>query len=159
VAERTPEAGRRVRAPADRLPSAPRTARRHVRNKFLKTGEPGWHPLRKIRVALRGLRLALVHDPSVLYKVLLSVPVLVLSIYYHRWVDSALVLVVSALMLAAELFNTAVEALCDIIQPDEDTRVGLIKDIAAAATGITIAVWFIIVALEAAKVVRYWMVS
>jgi diacylglycerol kinase (ATP) len=35
-------------------------------------------------------------------------------------------------VLSAEIFNTAIEKICDIIQPDFDQRIG-IKDIAAGA--------------------------
>ena len=80
------------------------------------------------RIVLRGLRFALVHDPSVLYKLIVSLPVLLLSLYYHPWVDTALVPVVAAVMLAAEIFNTAIEAMCDIIQPEDDRRVAMVKD-------------------------------
>lgn len=48
-------------------------------------------------------------------------------------VDTALILLVSFAVLSAEIFNTAVEKLCDIVQPDFDQRIGFIKDIAAGA--------------------------
>ena len=35
-----------------------------MRNKFLGTGEPGYHPLRKVAVVLAGLRCAALHDFS-----------------------------------------------------------------------------------------------
>lgn len=47
--------------------------------------------------------------------------------------DSVLILMVSSGVLAAEIFNTAIEKICDIIQPEFDVRIGLIKDIAAGA--------------------------
>lgn len=47
--------------------------------------------------------------------------------------DTALVLMASAAVLSAEIFNTAIERLCDIIQPDFDKRIGFIKDISAGA--------------------------
>lgn len=48
-----------------------------MRNKFLGIGEPGYHPLHKLRVILNGLRYAVLHDFSVLYKVVLSAVILV----------------------------------------------------------------------------------
>jgi len=48
-------------------------------------------------------------------------------------IDAALVLIVSFGVLAAEIFNTAVEKICDIIQPEFDKRIGFIKDISAGA--------------------------
>lgn len=47
--------------------------------------------------------------------------------------DAALILMASAAVLSAEIFNTAIEKICDIIQPDFDKRIGFIKDIAAGA--------------------------
>ncbi|MDN5397347.1 MAG: diacylglycerol kinase family protein, partial [Chryseobacterium sp.] len=45
--------------------------------------------------------------------------------------DTALVLMASVAVLSAEIFNTAIERICDIIQPDFDKRIGFIKDISA----------------------------
>ncbi|OCA79857.1 diacylglycerol kinase [Chryseobacterium contaminans] len=47
--------------------------------------------------------------------------------------DAALIFLASAAVLSAEIFNTAIEKICDIIQPDFDKRIGFIKDIAAGA--------------------------
>ncbi len=51
--------------------------------------------------------------------------------------DTALVLIASFAVLSAEIFNTAIEKICDIIQPDFDKRIGFIKDIAAGAVLLT----------------------
>lgn len=48
-------------------------------------------------------------------------------------IDAALIILVSFAVLSAEIFNTAIEKICDIIQPDFDKRIGFIKDIAAGA--------------------------
>ncbi|ROI00127.1 diacylglycerol kinase family protein [Chryseobacterium daecheongense] len=48
-------------------------------------------------------------------------------------VDTALVLIVSFGVLSAEIFNTAIEKICDIVQPEFDKRIGFIKDISAGA--------------------------
>lgn len=60
-------------------------------------------------------------------------------IFYFRLnnTDAALVFIVSFAVLSAEIFNTAVEKICDIIQPDFDKRIGFIKDIAAGAVVLT----------------------
>ncbi len=52
-------------------------------------------------------------------------------------------------MLVAELFNSAIEILCDFVEEREDIRIGMIKDIAAAAAGISIFVWAVTLILEA----------
>jgi len=48
-------------------------------------------------------------------------------------IDAVLVLIVSFGVLSAEIFNTAIEKICDIIQPEFDKRIGFIKDISAGA--------------------------
>ena len=45
----------------------------------------------------------------------------------------ALVLLASAAVVAAELFNTAIEALADHLHPDLHPRIRIVKDCAAAA--------------------------
>ncbi|MCJ7932420.1 MAG: diacylglycerol kinase [Chryseobacterium sp.] len=59
-------------------------------------------------------------------------------IFYLRLsgTDAALILIVSFAVLSAEIFNTAIERICDIIQPDFDKRIGFIKDIAAGAVAL-----------------------
>lgn len=47
--------------------------------------------------------------------------------------DALLILMVSFGVLVAEIFNTAIEKICDIIHPEFDKRIGFIKDISAGA--------------------------
>jgi diacylglycerol kinase len=61
-------------------------------------------------------------------------------------IDTILVLMVSFGVLSAEIFNTAIEKICDIIQPEFDKRIGFIKDIAAGAV-ILMAVLSVIVGI------------
>lgn len=47
--------------------------------------------------------------------------------------DWGLVILACGMVLAAETFNSAVEALTDIVQPEQDPRAGRVKDLAAGA--------------------------
>jgi len=124
-----------------------------MRHKFLGIGEPGWHPLRKIATVLSGLRYAVVYDFSVAYKLVLSAIVLAAAFALRAWVDLLLILVVTAFVLVAEMMNSAIEALCDFVESRHDERIRVIKDIAAAAVGIAILVWVVVLAVEAS---RFW---
>lgn len=115
-----------------------------MKNKFLGIGEPGYHPIKKIKIVLSGLRYAVLADFSVMYKVMLSVIVLVVSAYLHAWVDAALIILATGVTLVAELFNTAIEALCDFVETRHNEKIGIIKDIAAAAAGIAVLAWAIV---------------
>jgi hypothetical protein len=54
------------------------------------------------------------------------------------------------------MFNTTIEALCDFLEPAENQKMGIIKDIGAAAAGISILVWCVALAVE---VLRVWQVA
>lgn len=47
--------------------------------------------------------------------------------------DALFILLVCFAVLSSEIINTAIEKLCDMVQPDFDKRIGFIKDIAAGA--------------------------
>jgi diacylglycerol kinase (ATP) len=124
-----------------------------MRNKFLGTGIQGFHPVRKVRIILSGMRYAILYDLAVTYKIVLSAGVLLACFYYRQWLDFGLVFVSTGLMLVSEMFNTTIEALCDFLEPSENQKIGVIKDIASAAAGISILVWCVVLVLE---VVRAW---
>jgi len=124
-----------------------------MRHKFLGTGDPGYHPLRKLRTVFSGLRYAVVYDFSVAYKLVLSALVLAAAFALRAWVDLLLILVVTALVLVAEILNSAIEALCDFVETRHNEKIKVIKDIAAAAVGISIFVWFVVLIVEAS---RFW---
>jgi len=119
-----------------------------MRNKFLGTGEPGYRPIRKIRIILNGLKFSVLHDASVAYKVVLSLATMGISFYFKQWVDVMAIVIVTGLMLTSELFNSSIEAICDFLVTEENDKIGIIKDISAAATGISILVWLLVMVYE-----------
>ena len=125
-----------------------------MRNKFLGTGEPGYHPLRKIHTILAGLRYAVVYDFSVAWKLAVSLMVLVAAMLARDWVDVVLIIVVTALVLVAEIFNSAIEALCDFVETRHNEKIGIIKDIAAAGVGIAMLAWLLVLGFEAGEMLR-----
>lgn len=125
-----------------------------MRNKFLGTGQPGFHPLRKVRVALSGVRYAVVYDFAVAYKTVLSILLLIACFYNRRWIDFGLVLVVTGMMMVSEMFNTAIEALCDFVESRHNEKIKIIKDISAAATGISILIWVVVVVAEVVRFIQ-----
>jgi diacylglycerol kinase len=113
-----------------------------------KYSTPGYHPIKKIKVVLKGLNSAVITDFSVAYKLVLSIPILISACMFYRWVDLTIILLATGMMLLAELFNSAIEILCDFVEQQHNPQVGMIKDIAAAAAGIAIFVWAAILIIE-----------
>lgn len=120
-------------------------------NKFRS---PGYHPIQKLKVILAGLHIAVVTDFSVAYKVVLSVPILSGAFLFRQWVDVSLILLAVGLMLISELFNSAIEVLCDFVEPQQNDRIRVTKDIAAAAAGLSILVWAVILVIESIRLVK-----
>ena len=128
-----------------------------MRNKFLGTGDSGYHPVQKVRVVISGLKYAIKYDLSVTYKLVLSAMVLLVFFFFRQWVDFLLLAAATALMLQAELFNSAIEATCDFITTKESEKVKVIKDISAAAAGICIFLWGAVLVIESWRVAKLIM--
>ena len=93
----------------------------------------------RLGFALRGLAHALRTEASLKLQALAgTAALLVLLALRPPAVWWALVILASAAVLAAELFNTAVEHLADLLHPQQSPAVRLVKDCAAA--GVLIAV-------------------
>ena len=128
-----------------------------MKNKFLDTGEHGYHPFRKFKIILSGLRFAVLYDFSVMYKIILSVLILIPVIIFNAWIDASLVILATGVMLAAEMFKTAIESVCDFMETRYDEKIRMIKDVAAAATGIAIFSWVIVLFMEVFKVSKVFL--
>mgnify|MGYP003507084546 FL=1 len=119
-----------------------------MRHKFLGIGEPGYHPLRKLRTVFSGLRYAVLYDWSVTYKLVLSGVILIGAFSLRAWVDFLVILLATAFVVVAEMFNSAIEALCDFVEARHNEKIKVIKDIAAAAVGIAIFAWLVVIIVE-----------
>jgi diacylglycerol kinase (ATP) len=125
-----------------------------MRHKFLGTGEPGYHPLRKLRTIYSGLRYAVIYDFSVTWKLVFSLLVLAAALIARDWIDSVLIIVVTALVLFAEIMNSAIEALCDFVETRHNEKIRVIKDIAAAGVGIAMFAWLLVLGFEVEAMLR-----
>lgn len=119
-----------------------------MRNKFLGTGTPGYNLKRKLRIIFSGLRYAVFYDFSVAYKMVLSVIILAIALIFHKYVDVLFIIMSTALVLITEIFNSAIEALCDFVEERHNEKIKIIKDIAAAAAGISIFVWIVVLVYQ-----------
>ena len=119
-----------------------------MRNKFLGTGTPGYNPIRKVLTVISGLHYAVLMDFSVAYKLILSLIVLIATFVLRERVDLLLILFATGLVLITEIVNSAIEALCDFVEEHHNEKIKIIKDIAAAAVGISIVVWGVVCAVE-----------
>ena len=95
----------------------------------------------------------MIYDFSVAWKLVFSLLVW-LPLGCARLVDSVLIIVVTALVLVAEIMNSAIEALCDFVETRHNEKIGIIKDIAAAGVGIAMFAWPMVLGFEVEEIVR-----
>lgn len=111
---------------------------RHLKNRGL------WH---RIQFAMAGIRHGLSSEKSLKTQTLILVVVLIALLGLRPpllW--CALIAITSAAVIAAELFNTAVEQLADRLHPQEHPEIRIVKDCAAGAVLVT-SVGAVVVAL------------
>ncbi len=90
--------------------------------------------LQGFRYALIGLRLAWAEGVN--FKVQTVCALIAIGLSYFLClsaVEFSIVVLAITLVLAAEVFNTVLEELCDKFQPTHDPHIAKIKDLAAAA--------------------------
>lgn len=76
----------------------------------------------------------LASGPNAIIMMVAVVVVLAAGLYFNiRAMEWALVSFAITLVIVAEAFNTAIEKLTDMVQPNQDPRAGKVKDLAAGA--------------------------
>jgi len=85
-------------------------------------------------VALNGLKFVFKNEGHFKFHIVIFILVVLLGFYFRieKW-EWTTILLCSLFVFICEIINTAMEQLCDYIQPNQDERIGLIKDISAGA--------------------------
>ncbi len=90
--------------------------------------------LKSFLYAFQGIAAALKSERNLRFHLLATTCVVavgfLVDLLKHEWL---LITLVICGVWAAELFNTALEKLVDIVQPEHDIRVKFVKDVAAGA--------------------------
>lgn len=90
--------------------------------------------IKSIGFAINGVLLLLKTESSVQIQLVIALLVTLAGFYFEisitEWMLQTLAI---GLVIAAEGINTAIEKLSDYINPKQDTKIGLIKDISAGA--------------------------
>ena len=86
------------------------------------------------RNALKGISIGFSEETNFQIQLACGIIAIVLGLYFQiSVIEWLFVIAVSGLVLTAELLNTALEELCDMLKSTHDPHVGKIKDLAAGA--------------------------
>jgi len=87
------------------------------------------------RYAFRGVRWMARHEPNMRFHLLATVAVVAAAAAFRLPIEQWAALVFAiALVLLGETLNTAIEVVLDLVHPEDDERVGVVKDVAATST-------------------------
>jgi len=90
--------------------------------------------IKSVTYAVKGFYLLITTEHSIMVQLTISALMCILGFYLKisavEWMFQILAI---GLVLTAESLNTAIEAICNYIQPNFDKKIGFIKDIAAGA--------------------------
>lgn len=104
--------------------------------------------LRAFKAAFNGIVVAFRSERNVRFHFLAVAVVAFLGAFIgmtdFEWL---IILILFAIVISMELINTAIEKLCDLVQPEKDIQIGRIKDMSAGAV-----LWSCIIAVIAALI-------
>jgi diacylglycerol kinase len=104
--------------------------------------------LKSFGPAFRGIRTAIKTQHNLRIHMLAVVAVVISGFVFRlKGLEWGLVALATALVLAAELINTAIEGLVDLASPEYSQKAGFIKDVAAGAVLLAALIAVIIAAL------------
>jgi diacylglycerol kinase len=110
---------------------------------------------RSIRHALRGIVTLLGSQPNAQFHLLAAAVVIGAACYWQLAArDWALLAIAIGVVWSLEAINTALEVLCDKVEPDYDPKIKVVKDVAAA--GVFLAATMA-VAVGLAVFLPYWL--
>ena len=94
--------------------------------------------LASFKYALSGIVLAWREEMNFKIEVFMAILAIILGFVLEiSRLEWAIILLTIFIVLSVETLNTALEELCDKLEPEHDPHVGKIKDLAAAAVLIT----------------------
>jgi len=90
--------------------------------------------LKSFKYALMGVKILWKEENNFRIDIIFTIITISLAFFFNFSIlEFILIIFVITFVLTAEALNTAIEELCDKINPDHDSHIAKIKDIAAAA--------------------------
>lgn len=88
---------------------------------------------RSFDFALNGLRIFFTTQTNALIEILATVVVVGAGLYFNLTLfEWALIILAIGIVFIAEIFNTSIEFLTDLVSPEHNKTAGIVKDLAAA---------------------------
>lgn len=94
--------------------------------------------LHSFKYAIKGIGYAILNEQNMRFHIVAAVYVLVFSSFYNFGILKYIVLLLTiSSVMAAELLNTGIEAICDAVTKENNNYIKIAKDVSAGAVLIT----------------------
>lgn len=104
--------------------------------------------LSSFKYAFRGIKDALTTENNLMFHFIASVFVLIFAYFFEfNLVEFSVVIIAIFLVIIAEIINTIIEKLSDIINPEKSEKIRIIKDMSASVVLLSAICSLIIVVL------------
>ena len=111
--------------------------------------------LQKSRLWLEGLQYAFSRDKNLLVQTSIILGILIgIELFLQDWLLIKQTIVFGLLIILLELINTALELICDFIEPEWNLKIKRIKDIGSSLVALAIIVTVIITLIDIWFLVR-----
>lgn len=107
-----------------------------------------YHPIRSLGFAIQGVIDVFRAEQNMKYQLLVGLATAVLALATGRWILAMANLVFMGLVISLEAMNTAIEAICDFVEPELNPKIRFIKDVAAGAVLISSVTWSIVIGFQ-----------
>jgi len=95
--------------------------------------------LKCFKYATRGLFYVFISEPNARIHIGILLFVIIAGVLLHiATIEWIMVVICSGMVIAAEVINTSIEKLVDMVSPGINEKAGIVKDIAAGAVLITV---------------------
>ena len=93
-----------------------------------------WKRINSFAYAFNGLKIAILEEPNARIHCIAAIFVVIAGFWLHiSKIEWCILILVMAMVIACEIFNTAIERICNFISPEKHLLIKKIKDLSAAA--------------------------
>ena len=104
-----------------------------------------YNPIKSFGYAFEGLFLAFWRETSVRIQFLLMVTLVIFCLWSGHLLLSLSHLLLGGIIIGFEIQNSAIELICDLVEPNQNPVVKIIKDLSSGAVLCVALVWLVVI--------------
>ncbi|MEM1312752.1 MAG: diacylglycerol kinase [Patescibacteria group bacterium] len=95
-----------------------------------------------------GIITAFKREPNLHLQVVIGILFALIAIVNQRWITGMANIILMSVVISLEMLNSAIETICDLVQPQYNAKVKIIKDMAAGSVLIVALSWLVVLVYQ-----------